>query len=74
MGYVRAPNFVLGRQACYGGARAADPSALDDRNSFAGLSQMPGKVLAALAASNDDDVKRFRLRHGYFLSSDPSKA
>ena len=63
MGDPRAPEFVLGRQAGDGGARAADPAALDDGNLFAGTAQMPGELLSALAAAEDDDVEVFGLRH-----------
>ena len=67
MSHPRAPQFVLGGQTCHGGAGAADPLALHDGNLFAGPPQMPGKLLAALAAPEDDDVESFRLRHGCFL-------
>jgi hypothetical protein len=63
MGDPRAPEFVLGRQAGNGGTRAADPAALHDGNLFAGMAQMPCKLLSALAAAEDYDIEVFGLRH-----------
>ena len=70
MRHPRAPDFVLGGQTRHGRAGAADPTALHDGNPFAGPPQMPGKVLSALAAPEDDDVENFRLGHGSFRSSE----
>ena len=65
----RAPEFVLGRQAGDGGARAADPAASHDRYLFAGTAQMPCEQLSALAAAEDYDIDVFGLRHDYTIST-----
>ncbi|MGH7044130.1 MAG: hypothetical protein ACREFY_18660 [Acetobacteraceae bacterium] len=44
--------------------------AFHDGSLLAGPTQTPGKPLSALAAPEDGDVERFRLRRGYFLSAD----
>jgi hypothetical protein len=70
MRHPGAPYLVLGGQACHGGAGATDPLPLHDGNLLAGLPQMPGKPLSALAAAEDDGVESFKLRHHYLLSAD----
>jgi len=70
MGHPRAPQLVFRGQTRHGRARAADPTALHDSDLLAGSTQMPGKMFAALAAAEDDDVESFRLGHDFFLSAD----
>ena len=65
MGDPRAPQLILGGQACHGWTRPADPTSLNDGDLLARPGQMPGKQFATLAAAKDDDVESFRLGHGF---------
>src|SRR5262249_3977566 len=58
-----APDLVLAREAVDVRASAADPSALHDGSPVAGSSEVPGHVLAALAATEDEDLILFGSRH-----------
>jgi hypothetical protein len=58
-----APDLILARHTGDCGAGAADPSALDNRNPPPQAGQMPGKLLAALAAAKDEEVIVVRFRH-----------
>jgi hypothetical protein len=58
------PDFILGWQAGHCWARATNPLALDHSHSLARPGQMPGKPFATLAASENDDIEGFMLRHG----------
>src|SRR5262249_15879674 len=58
-----APDLVLPRQAGDVWTRAGDPGALDDGGPPSRLRHVPSQQLAALAATEDQDVELFRSRH-----------
>jgi hypothetical protein len=49
-----APDFVLAGKTIDIRAGAPDPPPLDNHGAFAGLGQMPGEILAAFAAPDDE--------------------
>jgi len=70
MRHPRAPDLGLARHAGDVGAGAADPAALDEGGSPAGLRQMPGDQLAPLSASEHQDVEVFEFGHEFPPSAD----
>jgi hypothetical protein len=68
IGDLRAPDFVLARQAVGVGAGTANKLALNDSGSLARLGYVPGQIFAAFSTSKDKGFKPFRLSHGYVLS------
>src|SRR5207253_120024 len=76
LGGVGAPDFVLTRKAVDVRTGATDPAAFDHCRPLAGLSHVPGEVLAALAAADDHHVVRFRFGHHYlsFIAIGPDRS
>ena len=63
VGDLRAPDFVLAGETVDVRAGAADPFAFHDGGPPPRSGQVPGQVLAALAAAQDEDFIPFRLGH-----------
>src|SRR5262249_8030317 len=64
LGDLGAPDLVLAGQAIDVGAGATDPAPFHHGRAPAGLAEMPGDELAALAAADHERVVAFRFSHG----------